>query len=1210
LSKLALARIDLSRYAFATRIQRNWMPRVLGSMMLRPGLWFRGSTRNNSRALQIPFVFSTTDTALLEMTDHTMRVRVGDELISRPVVSTQIVDGGFTSEISPWASVAWSNFVAASTAMALSADGSVVVQAFSTGQSVAAFAVTPSSVTSITAPTGVATFSAPDMAFSPDGTLLAIADLTSGLLLYSVTGSGLTAAFTAIAAPTISDCRCVAWSPDSATLAVADSNSQVTLYARSGTTFSLLPSITQPTAATPGTNGALKYSPDGTLLALATQSTPFIHIWNNIAGIYLKLSNPGTLPAGAAFCASFAFDSSFLAVAHTTTPFVTIYSISNLVFTKVTNPATLPPGNSTSVAFDLIGKYLAVGSGTTPFIANYSYSGTTFTRITSPSTLPSGAATSIQWSPGDNTQIVGTPANPSLMAYKIGNWMDLDGPGAASTFFSTGGLQLVGTIYSSARRVQAVMVNSADRTQVNAIVVTVVQGVVTIKIGSAFNTADLIPETTLGPGVHNLAFTPTAGVFYIDVSATTQYSTIISSIQMSAAGTLEVSTIWAESDLPFLRWTQSADVVFVACQGKQQQRIERRNNGSWSVVDYLANDGPFRNLSSNGILMTPGSLTGDTTLISSRPFFNAGHLGAIFQLTSIGQTVATSFTGDNQFSNPIRITGVGATRSFSVIRSNTWVATLTLQRSITDTNSWADFTTYTTNGTSTVADGLDNQIVFYRLAIKSGNYTSGQADTILSYASGGLTGVGRVTSFVNSQLVNISVLTPFGATTATENWREGEWSDFRGWPTSVTIYEGRMVFAGKDEINLSVSDAYTSFDDSTTGDSGPIDRTIGEGPVDTINWLLPLQRLVIGGQGSEKSCRSSSFDEILTPSNFNMKDASTQGSAAVAAVKIDSFGVFVQKSDTSIFQILLDTTSVSGDYTSQQLNQLIPEVLDPGVVRLDVQRQPDTRIHAVLNDGTAAVLVFDATENVTCWITVDGGEGAIEDVCVLPGVIEDTVYYTIRRTVMGETVRYLERWSLEKENIGGTLNKNMDAHIIYQGDPVTTVTGLDHLEGETVVAWGDGKDLGLDPAAPYKDSAGFLVTGGQITIPVACSNVVAGLPYDAEAETAKLAWAAQGGSPLNRRKRAVRVGFVMNDTHAQGLRYGTTLDLTGPQAMRSLPRQEGSKTIDPNTVWDEYDFDPETLNSTWSTDNRLCLRARSPRPVTILGATVDLDVNG
>ena len=121
-----------------------------------------------------------------------------------------------------------------------------------------------------------------------------------------------------------------------------------------------------------------------------------------------------------------------------------------------------------------------------------------------------------------------------------------------------------------------------------------------------------------------------------------------------------------------------------------------------------------------------------------------------------------------------------------------------------------------------------------------------------------------------------------------------------------------------------MSDAFTSYLDTTEGDSGPISRTVGAGPVDTINWALPLQRLILGAEGAEFSARASSFDEILTPSNFNLKPASTQGSAAVQGVKIDSHGIFVQRGGTRVFELAFDTETY--DYGSSDLSILVPEI--------------------------------------------------------------------------------------------------------------------------------------------------------------------------------------------------------------------------------------------------------------------------------------------
>ena len=42
ISKYAIARADVERVRLSAREQKNWMPRVLGSMSLRPGLEKKG----------------------------------------------------------------------------------------------------------------------------------------------------------------------------------------------------------------------------------------------------------------------------------------------------------------------------------------------------------------------------------------------------------------------------------------------------------------------------------------------------------------------------------------------------------------------------------------------------------------------------------------------------------------------------------------------------------------------------------------------------------------------------------------------------------------------------------------------------------------------------------------------------------------------------------------------------------------------------------------------------------------------------------------------------------------------------------------------------------------------------------------------------------------------------------------------------------------
>jgi WD40 repeat protein len=84
-----------------------------------------------------------------------------------------------------------------------------------------------------------------------------------------------------------------------------------------------------------------------------------------------KLTDPSTLPTSTGWGTSFSPDGTYLAVAHSTSPYITIYKRSGDTFTKLADPATLPPNNGLGTAFSPDGTYLAVAHDVTPFIAIY-----------------------------------------------------------------------------------------------------------------------------------------------------------------------------------------------------------------------------------------------------------------------------------------------------------------------------------------------------------------------------------------------------------------------------------------------------------------------------------------------------------------------------------------------------------------------------------------------------------------------------------------------------------------------------------------------------------------------------------------------------------------------------------------------------------------------------------------------------------------------
>ncbi|OWK18321.1 hypothetical protein AJ88_03840 [Mesorhizobium amorphae CCBAU 01583] len=292
------------------------------------------------------------------------------------------------------------------------------------------------------------------------------------------------------------------------------------------------------------------------------------------------------------------------------------------------------------------------------------------------------------------------------------------------------------------------------------------------------------------------------------------------------------------------------------------------------------------------------------------------------------------------------------------------------------------------------------------------------------------------------------MLDRFNTTEYTDNWQEGIWSDRQGWPGAVAFDKGRLGWSGKSRFIFSVTDDYENFDPDFEGDAGPINRTLGSGPVDAINFMLSLSRPIIGTPGAEFSIKSTSFDEPLTPQNAQAGTPSTQGSrAGVAAVKIDGRGIFAQRSGKRLFELIFDPNTY--EYAPRDLTLLCPDLTGSAkVVGMATQRQPDTRAHFWLDDGSVVLLTYEPSEDVTCWSRLTaGGAGFIEGVSVLPGEDEDQVFYRVRRTVSAATVRYLEKMAMESECLGGTMNRMADSFVVIPAVTGTSVTGLSHLNG-------------------------------------------------------------------------------------------------------------------------------------------------------------------
>ena len=824
----------------------------------------------------------------------------------------------------------------------------------------------------------------------------------------------------------------------------------------------------------------------------------------------------------------------------------------------------------------------------------------------------------------------------------LSGWTNADQAGALSEWVSGNFMYLEGNGYSAALEYQQVTVASGDVGKEHALRIVIDLGTITLNIGTALGDGTYAFNLLLTQGTHSIAFTPT-GNFTVQISNILYVRALVTSIEVEGAGTLTLPTPWGASVLSLLRADQSGDVLYVcAGAGVQQQKILRwgqtpaTGSHSFSIVVYQPNDGPFQTENVSPTTITPSSNAGNISLVSSSSLFVPGHVGMLVRLASVGQQVNIASGGEYQWSAAIEVVGSGTSRNFVIIITGTFSGTVVLQQSVSAPGAWVDVGTVTpgTSGIPTAAnwtgvgntstwtapvngtvyDGFDNYTIYYRIGFEA-TYTSGVANCGLGITSGSTTGIVRISNYISStevggdvllQAGNTGVLAGLGAAVATQQWWFGIWSPGAGFASAVAFQEGRLWWAGVGYLIGSVSNAFESYDDTNTTDSGPIIQQFGSGPVDSINWLLGVADLIVGAPAAEKTARSSVLGGVITPTDFVMKDCGTQGSAPVAALKIDFNGVFLQRSQRRIYLLTYTPSFFLMDYQASDLTNFVPDIAimengvplsSPGFNLLAVQRQPDTRIHALLNDGTVRVCVFDPAEDEHCWVKVQTS-GNVVDIVVLPGQggassAEDLVYYVVNRTINGQSVYYLERWAREDECIGQAISKCADSHLYgTNGSPSTTIS-LPHLVGASVVVWGDGINQGT-----YTVSS-----GGTVTLNTAVTNWCAGLGYTWQFQSTKLAYAVQSGTMLNKKKRINSLGIITANMAYQAFQYGNSFS-----NMQNLPNTYKGGPVTAGQYFTQWDDEQFAFPGTWDADARLCLQGSAPNAVHILGVTMDLEM--
>ena len=477
----------------------------------------------------------------------------------------------------------------------------------------------------------------------------------------------------------------------------------------------------------------------------------------------------------------------------------------------------------------------------------------------------------------------------------------------------------------------------------------------------------------------------------------------------------------------------------------------------------------------------------------------------------------------------------------------------------------------------------------------------------LTYDGGGGYGIAEITAITSTTVATARVITPMLGITATADWQEGTWSDRMGWPYGVGFHGGRLIWAGDDAIWGSVSDSYDSFDEELVdGDSGPLLRALAVGGRNKAMWVMPMNVLLLGCDLRVLAVRASSLDEVLTPSNFNIKGIDTVPCAQQMPVVLkNNRGLFVTADEAHIYEV--SYSNDASDYLATKFSLLTDRLLEAGITSMTVSTFPDQRLWATKNDDDALMMLYEPLLDIVAAIPIATATGdVIESIAVVPGSSQDRIYMSIKRTVNAATVRYVEKLALDSEARPANITKCVDSHVVF-GAGSATITGLSHLEGRTVVAWMDGDSV--DDADGVARE--FTVASGSITLPsVPTIGGCAGLPYRGRYKSARLAYGPEGSSPFNKPKTISHAGFLLSDFCRSGFKFGWAFD-DANHPLRSLPELLGGTTA--TEVVSGVPAIDEQLNPIGSAvgdDPRLCFEVNSPKPATVRSILLRVETLG
>jgi len=665
----------------------------------------------------------------------------------------------------------------------------------------------------------------------------------------------------------------------------------------------------------------------------------------------------------------------------------------------------------------------------------------------------------------------------------------------------------------------------------------------------------------------------------------------------------EVVSTYVAADLFDLHYAQSADVITLTHPSYPARELARYAADDWTLTDIsfaAPSDVPTT------VAATP-TVAVATNLTQTKYVVTAVQSDGVTEsLQSATASATNNLTLAGNF-NTITWVGVGGASRYNVFKLRggifgyigqvTPVAGVTV--AITNMVQGSGFTsskTVTTNttgahgfttGDRVLIEGADHAWLngyFQITVVDADTFTFVSSKKTVATSTGGTVSIPTLSLVDDNVLADTSRSPPEDIIAL--NSSTGDY------PSATTYHEQRRWFAGTNEKPQVLFATRTGTEANLTSslpsqEADGMELRVANSQYNQIRHLMPLSDLIALTAGGEFRIYAEGAPAI-TPTSVTIKPQGYAGSSNVQPVVTSGSILYVQAQGSRMRELAYNWESNA--YRTIDISIMAPHRFNGHTIaQLAFSRAPDPLLWAVRDDGVLLGLTYLPDQKVFGWHAHDT-DGTFESVCVVAEDNEDVLYAVVRRTIGASQLRYVERlhtrmFSAQEDAFF------VDSGLTYDGAPITTLSGLTHLEGKTVDILADGA------VVPRQ-----VVTAGAITLEVAASVVHVGLGFTSDLRTLPLAIEGMQGAGQGTMKNVNRVHLRVSQSSL--VQAGPAFDRLREYPARAITDPYGS----PPALRDgELSL---AIDPSWNTDAAICVRQDLPVPLTVLSMTLDLQTGG